>query len=1092
MVVKKVFSFGVISTLILLCLISCHFFTGLEPYQEQNVNGFRAVELKSTQLDGNLNRLSFGVSSRKVTDATLAGTSIKPWGCVIQDSATGDIAEDPVAGRRIVITAINETNNAGKIAGSEDGIAFYFKEVDKDTNFRISADFYIDNYGFTRGRPDLNGQEAFGFMARDYVPQHEDNGGGINLTMEALKNKAWNDVYWNGYNTTLDDGVAGSSNMIMVGGVKRGARVYWRTGVTDPGGKKEPVTDPSAVADASFAKFAFEPKELIDYSVYGTGPDGIRSRPDFPTAGLTYKLYLEKTNSGFIARIEPPAGVGKGVTKSRTPKDGEILEWTDRELAFPDMLFSIEKEKYYVGFFAARDARVTITNIRYEESPASLCPPRVDPEPEALVPTFSVQSPTAMSVPDYTLYARSNVEGLMSVKRNGGEPLVYEGAWITEPSNASAEPLCLFTIPGITLSSGDNVFDMVFYPDAKQERSGYMNTKGEKLMTSTTPIYQTFMVNLRSLNTPDGNIWVAPNGRSSGAGTQEDPMDIHTAISIVSPGQTIMLKDGIYTPVEPPIMIDGVSRVPIRLTIPRFNSGRPNPDAVLDPNNPTITERNPHTNPDYYKYYKKLQAQNRDKAIFDFRKDLVFQGYYPRAFELHGDYWWFDGIHVRNAYTDQKGLTVFGSHNLFTWVKTYFNGDSGLQIAGRNSEPKSMWPSYNSVMYCESFGNADDSLTNADGFASKLTSGPGNYFYRNIAHNNVDDGWDLFAKKETGPIGELLIQECVAYANGRYLNDEMARNYPSNPGVKELDSTNAGGNGFKMGGEGIPVLHHAIDCLSFWNDGDGFTSNSDPAIRLTHCTSVDNYNRIDSNPGSNFAIYSASSASYEGLDAIITQVFSWYTTGRGIRGHRGDRLEPKSPSAGYVWRNYVLSQNVPGAPSTPAPPNNTSVSYGTLNTAKDDTTGEIIKLYDGKSVSTQYILRKWSSNAGDMANVDYYTNLTLLAGWNKYIDGRLMTQNDFYNLVGWYNDTAVPALEGERKNSSLNPPFFQIGGQNVSPWEPVNGDSHIEGNFFEVYQEKDDIQPGSALYGLPKWGDFMRLDSLKLGGVTPGARGLWQ
>jgi hypothetical protein len=32
-------------------------------------------------------------------------------------------------------------------------------------------------------------------------------------------------------------------------------------------------------------------------------------------------------------------------------------------------------------------------------------------------------------------------------------------------------------------------------------------------------------------------------------------------------------------------------------------------------------------------------------------------------------------------------------------------------------------------------------------------------------------------------------------------------------GVAE-ESSRSGGNGFKMGGEGIPVTHEAVDCLS--------------------------------------------------------------------------------------------------------------------------------------------------------------------------------------------------------------------------------------------------------------------------------------
>jgi hypothetical protein len=873
-----------------LSLITCNVFNA-EPYKEQNENGFRSIALTGGPM-GIMNRLAFGTSSRQVYDTPLdQDRSIRPYGCVIQDSDGGDFP-GYAGDRKIVITAINGTNNAGKIAGSEDGIAYYFKEVDKDKNFRISADFYIDNYGFTGGRPDLNGQEAFGIMARDYVPQYDIDTG--NYTMEALKTVRWDGRYYTGYNRP--DGPGGSGNMIMVGGVKRGARVYWRTGVDDPSEDNEAITNPNYVARADFAKFYFLPREFADYSSYGSGKAGIESRPDFPSAGLTYRLSLEKTNSGFKAKITPPAGVGKGTTKDRIPKDGQVLEYSDRELPFPDLLFEINKEKYYVGFFAARDARVTITNISYEESDAALCPKRVDPPPENIVPSFSVQSPSAVSQAGYTLIARSNVEGSLLVSMNGKEAKAYNGVWITEPTNASAEPFSLFEIPVDALSLGDNVFSLVFNPDTNQSKSGYLIGK-EYLMTNIKPIFQSFTVNYRTL--PDGDIYVSPEGKSSNTGTRDSPMDIMTAISYVAPGQTIILMDGIYTPCEAPQMINGKQRIPIRLIIPRYNSGKPNLAVVADPEKPTDAERGKS---EYYKYFKVMKAEHRDKAIFDFRKDWTMRGYDSRGFELQGDYWHIEGIHIRNTSDSNKGFTVFGSHNRLSWVKTYFNGDTGFQVSGRSYEPKSMWPSYNRIEYCESFANADDSRTNADGFGAKLTCGPGNYFYRCISHHNIDDGYDFFAKKETGPIGAMVLEECFAYMNGRYMNAEIASIY-GGTGPKPGDSTRAGGNGFKMGGEGISVSHLAINCLSFQNDGDGFTSNSDPAVRITYCTSVDNDNRNEQtgSGSSNYAIYGAGSASHEGLDAVITQIFSWWSSAR--RPRRDDRVEPKSPASGYVWRN---------------------------------------------------------------------------------------------------------------------------------------------------------------------------------------------
>jgi hypothetical protein len=55
---------------------------------------------------------------------------------------------------------------------------------------------------------------------------------------------------------------------------------------------------------------------------------------------------------------------------------------------------------------------------------------------------------------------------------------------------------------------------------------------------------------------------------------------------------------------------------------------------------------------------------------------------------------------------------------------------------------------------------------NADGFACKLTTGYGNVFDGCISYNNSDDGWDLYTKAESGPIGPVTIQNCIAFNNG--------------------------------------------------------------------------------------------------------------------------------------------------------------------------------------------------------------------------------------------------------------------------------------------------------------------------------------
>ena len=813
-------------------ICSCQLFNGGDAffYKENNPNGFSPVELYDSAEGGNLFRLSFGTSSRAAGD--LGQNTSQGMGVTVNPDGS------------ILIKAVNTSNNAGKIAGSEDGITYFYTEVDKGRNFRLSADFEVHTFGFSNNKPDLNGQEAFGLMARDYVPQYP------GYSMEEVR-YATNGGYYTG--AGRPDGPGGSGNMVMVGGVKRGVRMYWRTGVTDPVG--DAIENPDTVADASKAKFYFMPRELPDYSKWSSTAD----RSDFPTAGTRWNLYLEKTNNGFKGSITPPSA--KGV-KPNAKRDDVILgETYDYELLEPDLLFSINKDKYYVGFFACRDAMVTVRNWHYEEAAVEDCAPRVDPIPELISPSFTVTSPATASGSGYTFYARSNMEGVLSLTLNGKVLQSRRGVWKTEKTNASAVPFSLFEVSVDSLIPGDNTFRAVFSPD--KEQPNWSEFQGPLYaVANTNPLTSTFVVNLKTYGESGGEIWAANDGRPGNAGTYNSPLDIDTAIAYIQPGQTIKLKNGVY------------SRLAV--IIPRYNDGAPDRK-------------------------KRMEAETRDKVVFDFSTDF-FKEKDVKGLELNGNFWELEGFHITKTANKVKGMNVGGSNNIIRWVKAYFNGDTGIQIAGSSTEPKSMWPANNRVEFCESFANMDKSREDADGFASKLTSGEGNVFFWCIGHHNADDGWDLFSKKETGNIGAVLLDHCIAYANGRFLQTGTIVNDEGIPVPHNAEeSTHSGGNGFKMGGEGLSVLHHAIDCLSFNNDADGFTSNSDPAILLTQCTSFNNGRTVEENAASrpgNFAIYGAGSAATTGLDAVVTQIVSLYTLPGPTSS---DRVEIRSPASGYKW-----------------------------------------------------------------------------------------------------------------------------------------------------------------------------------------------
>ncbi|MDR0410657.1 MAG: hypothetical protein LBH75_01620 [Treponema sp.] len=1004
------FTYSYIGLAVLAVLAGCNVFSAdAGAYRENNPQGFHKVRLGRNDLA----RLSFGTSSRYaegyVGDGSNAGSLHDP-GCII------DVSDfDAYGNGTITMTSSNSSNNAGKIAGSEDGIAYYYKKVPRNTNFRLSADFEVLIFGLSNGKADLNGQEGWGIMARDYVPQytHEPkpnldgelpppHPGGIDMTYDAMREgqpssdtnldahpDGRNFVYWAGHK--LPDGPGGSGNMIMVGGVKRGVRVYYRYGVTDP--IRDAMTNPNTVTDASHAKFNYLPREMDDYSLY----PHIRARPDYPWGThiisqggeeptglplLKYSLSLEKTNNGFKASFDAPDGIystpwgeiTKGVLANNSPAQGAKVEYSDidtktrkaKELGgrfIRDLLFKVDDKYYYVGFFVCRDAKVRISNIQYYEADVENCARKIedeDIEPDIITPTFNILSPSASSTTDYTFGAKSNVRGVMDLSLNGEHIKSRKGEWTVEPTNASAVPFERFEIPELKLKEGQNVFTAVFTPladtrdvdpdnpddEIEQLDDAYpVEPAGSYQVLNRSPIKKTFVVEYRQITgatPPTGHeyattsLYAAPTGRSFNKGTKDSPLDLITAINFVQPGQEVILLGGIYSYKH--------------VEIPLYNSGEPVPGH--ENNGWEEKDGNVDTSEGLdrmavmtrtYQKYKYLIAEDpvNNPPILDFQCPETLKMDRPdiKGFEIRGDYWWIEGVHVRNTSNKRVGLNIFGKNNVLHNVKAYWNGDSGISIAGSSAEPKALWPAYNTVQFCESFANMDKSREDADGFADKLTAWVGNRFLYCTAHHNADDGWDLFSKKETGGIGAVFMYKSVAYMNGRWLqpgadddpNQADLENFPY--WHLQNESTMSGGNGFKMGGEGIPVLHESLDCLSFLNDADGFTTNSDPAIIVSYATAYNNGKTVD--PGairkpSNFTIYGTGTSTNIGLDARLTQVVSLYAldapdvagssynTDESSGGYKGDRFEfprhgdyaeAKSTATGYLWYAATADEN---------------------------------------------------------------------------------------------------------------------------------------------------------------------------------------
>lgn len=500
------------------------------------------------------------------------------------------------------------------------------------------------------------------------------------------------------------DATVFASNMVMVGGYRGLIQSVFRNNVKD-------ISGSGAVMEDVY-KFGERPAN-----------DGT----------ATYKMTLKKTNTGYHAIVDN----GKEKIYYR-PKQFEV----------------IDKNKIYVGFFTARVASITVSDITFKTSDVATDPAGLPEPPKPVDPAITVLSLNASPVANYDLKVLPNVKGNLEVKQNGTS--VFNGP-ITKTGTV---------VKKLKLVKGENFFELLFKPDPNEN------------ITKTDPVSLKHVVTYKTYGKVGGILFVSPDGKATAAGTKTDPIDIYSALQFTQAGQTIYVLGGIYKLTRP-------------LVISQGNDG---------------TKAKP----------KILSSYSTERPVFDFGKK-------SQGFSLMANYWRIYGIDITNA--SSTGFRISGNHNLVKQVNTYANGDTGLQISGSSLDKIDKWPSYNLILNCNSFDNRDPSENNADGFAAKLTAGVGNVFRGCIAHHNADDGWDLYSKLETGPIGAVTIENCIAYSNG-YLSD----------GTR----TKGDGNGFKLGGEGLVVKHILKNSLAFKNRSMGITNNSDPAIVVLNTTSADN------------------------------------------------------------------------------------------------------------------------------------------------------------------------------------------------------------------------------------------------------------
>ncbi|KAL4809884.1 pectate lyase [Aspergillus unguis] len=291
-----------------------------------------------------------------------------------------------------------------------------------------------------------------------------------------------------------------------------------------------------------------------------------------------------------------------------------------------------------------------------------------------------------------------------------------------------------------------------------------------------------------TIQTHATDIYVSPTGSATGNGSLETPyLSIQDAIDAATPGSTIYLRGGTYSPTTNiQITKSGTASEPYIL---RAYDGE---DVVID------GEELPGTPADL-----NASLDNADRGILHIQ-DAAYWEIYDLTL-INGPY----GVYARDA-----------SNNHYERLVTRENYETGFQLEGASAN--------NTVLYLDSYGNRDPRKNgeSADGFACKEGEGEGNVLRGARLWDNVDDGLDLWEFKSA-----VTIEDTISWGNGfnRW----------------NFSPFEGDGNGFKLGGGDDADIgsadHIVTNCIAFGNSHDGFTDNSQPgAFELSRNTAWNN------------------------------------------------------------------------------------------------------------------------------------------------------------------------------------------------------------------------------------------------------------
>ena len=322
-------------------------------------------------------------------------------------------------------------NSKGKIVpASTDGLSFYYTAIPSNMNFTLSATVTVDEWTLT------NGQEGFGLMAADRVGKNGDSSVFWNNSYMASVTKV--EYYVNADGSMALDTIKQGGTTAPEGSVKAtmklGIGSQEKTGVTKANLSKLEANDTATVNNEFSSKMTTLESSGVTGNLIGNATKDVTGTVENPQT--TFKMSIQKNNTGYFVSYTNEAG--ETVTKKYY--DTKALE-------------QLDEDNVYVGFFASRTAKITVTDINLTTVSPENDVAKEEQPVTTVAPSYKVTSATVSNSENYKLSYVANADGHVVVT-------AADGTVIADEDVTAGQKYVWET----TLTLGENTFTVTMTP----------------------------------------------------------------------------------------------------------------------------------------------------------------------------------------------------------------------------------------------------------------------------------------------------------------------------------------------------------------------------------------------------------------------------------------------------------------------------------------------------------------------------------------------------------------------------------------------------------------------------------------------------